>query len=612
MKISMLFNNSSATDIIAKSTKLKWTFGSIFLVLLVIINLGYDLELINLKLHHKSNIAEPISLPLSRASTNKYTQYELSGNLIRGWFSPTALHITPDDGVEWISINGRPVDLSLVPRKSLNDWVHGFEIDVAEYLHLGTNSFTIGYWDKGGGGLMGMNVEYASQNTHLLTLQFMWLILLLMSVLLVAKHFKVSQIEWGLYFGVIIGSLAQVVLIFLYNPVDHIWSDPARHWEQGTDILRVDLMSMTDPVGYQVFIAALAKLTLKTPVLVAYYTSILALLAPWLWYRFFRELQPSKVLALAGWAFLSLLPSWMSIYSYFMQETLLLPLLGAALWASWRARRKGTLSSFLIMVILWTTAGLTRGIAIPLAAVICTSLWLTQGCKVQKAIFSTLILVLIMGPLTYRSYQTMGLFGPHGMGHLSSIYGMSGKKEIILHTEMGGSRWTHRFGSPSTGALPFKPINNWHTQRTGRVIVSVDFDNGKEDWDKAYDKIPMDWSKFLWVTKENLIFLFFGPSWPDNNQERLVDRLNIEMRWLWAPLFILCLVTIFLQRKKLKGQWLLPSVLVVWFLVQGLTPISVNEGRYRKPFEGLIVAQVLLLIAVSRRKYWKVREITRE
>ena len=44
----------------------------------------------------------------------------------------------------------------------------------------------------------------------------------------------------------------------------------------------------------------------------------------------------------------------------------------------------------------------------------------------------------------------------------------------------------------------------------------------------------------------------------------------------------------------------LPAMLVTWFLVQGLFPLSVNEGRYRKPFEGLLIAQLLWLIPRPR------------
>src|SRR5690606_29068722 len=146
------------------------------------------------------------------------------------------------------------------------------------------------------------------------------------------------------------------------NPIDNIFSDPQRHWEQGVEPLRTDPMSMTDPILYQLFVGVIGKLSGQLPGLVAFYTALLSLLMPWIWYRFFRELQPSKIVAVAGWVAIAWLPSWMGIYGYFMQETLMLPLLGAALYATWRCKRKKDLASFLWMVVAWTLAGLTRSV----------------------------------------------------------------------------------------------------------------------------------------------------------------------------------------------------------------------------------------------------------
>jgi uncharacterized membrane protein len=169
--------------------------------------------------------------------------------------------------------------------------------------------------------------------------------------------------------------------------------------------------------------------------LVGFYTSLLSLITPWIWYRFFRELLQSRLIATGGWDALSDLPSWMAIYGYFMQETLLLPLLGAALYASWRCKRKQDVASFLVMVLLWTLAGLTRGITIPLAAVACTWLWVEQDIKIKKAVYSLIVFAVIIGPLTYRAQQAMHIFAPHGIGHLVSTYSHSGKKAIQISFE---------------------------------------------------------------------------------------------------------------------------------------------------------------------------------
>lgn len=404
-----------------------------------------------------------------------------------------------------------------------------------------------------------------------------------------------------LYALIFFGAWLRVDYIAQFNPVDHLWSDPQRHWEQGTDALRTDPMTLTDPVLYQLYIGVLGKLTLKDPLLVALYTALLSLFTPWIWYRFLRELQPSKTVALAGWAALALLPSWVAIYGYFMQETLLLPLLGSALYASWRCRRKQTLASFLLMALLWALAGLTRGIAIPLAAVTCCWLWLEQGDKLRKAAFSALLLALILGPLTYRAYQQLHIFAPHGNGKLVSVYTRSGHKRINIHYERDGARWSYWFASPSTGERPLAPLSDWQTERRGAAEVTVDLAKGSEDWQRALDEYPLTFSRYLWIARENLVYLFFGASWPDNNSARTVDQLNVHGRWLWAPLTLALLLLTVRRWRHLRGNRLLPVLIAVWILVQGLLPIAVNEGRYRKPAEGMLLAQAALLLALRRR-----------
>jgi hypothetical protein len=51
-----------------------------------------------------------------------------------------------------------------------------------------------------------------------------------------------------------------------------------------------------------------------------------------------------------------------------------------------------------------------------------------------------------------------------------------------------------------------------------------------------------------------------------------------------------------------QRERLLPALLLTWFVVQGLLPIAVGEGRYRKPFEGLLICQCLLLGSNFRRR----------
>ena len=392
----------------------------------------------------------------------------------------------------------------------------------------------------------------------------------------------------------------RVWLIFRFNPVTHIWSDPLRHWEQGTNALNDSPMALVDPILYQLYIGVLAKLSLKIPVLVAYWTSLLSLLGPWLWYRFLRELLPTRDWALAGWVLLAALPSWSAIYSYFMQETLMLPLLGAALWASWRCRRKADTASFVLAVLAWTFAGLTRGICIPLAAVCMSWLWLAQTHKLARMAAALALLLAILGPLAWRSQVMAGLYAPNGIGTLVQLYHHSGAKELAINFQRQGTSWSYRFESPALLVPPFEPFSNWHSQRQGAADFSIQF-NGPQGWQAAKDSLP-PWTveRALWLTGDNLTHLFFSHSWPDTNLRRDIGQVNRWLRWLWLPLALSCLIVGMRHRKTMRER-LLPALLLTWFIVQGLFPLCVNEGRYRKPFEGLLIAQCLLLAANLRR-----------
>jgi hypothetical protein len=393
----------------------------------------------------------------------------------------------------------------------------------------------------------------------------------------------------------------RVALIVRYNPVDNIWSDPQRHWEQGIDTLRYDPMSVIDPILFQVYIGALAKLTLKLPVLVAYFTALLSLVGPWLWYRFLRELTHDRDASLAGWVVLAALPSWSAIYSYFMQETLMLPLLGAALWTTWRARRKGDLRSFLWATAAWILAGLTRGICLPLGFLALAWTWLSQPGKLPRAVASSVLAASIFVPLSIRSEWTCNMIAPHGIGTMVQLYHRSGAQIIEMEFRRQGAYWKYGFASPAVLRSPFEPFFDWKSLRTGTVTFSVDMDHGSRDWKKAMDSLP-PWTlkRAAALTGENLILLFFSQTWPDTNTERFIGVANSWERWLWAPLTLAALA-LTLARWRRQRDWLLPVLLFTWFAVQGVFPLCVNEGRYRKPFEGLLVAQCAVLLAGARR-----------
>ena len=407
--------------------------------------------------------------------------------------------------------------------------------------------------------------------------------------------------RWLLLGLVVLACSYRVWLVFHFNPLDHLWSDPKRHWDQGIDVLRNDPMSMVDPLLYQLYVGALAKLTLKVPVLVAYWTALLSVVGPWLWYRFLRELLPSRDWALLGWCVLAALPSWSALYSYFMQETLMLPLLGGALWATWRARRKGGVAPFVVALMVWLLAGLTRGICLPLGLVALGLVWWQQGDKARRLLASVALCLVVLGPLALRMQLYMSQWSPYGVGTLVQLYQRSGAREIQITFQRRGSLWQFGFTSPALLRPPLEPFSSWISPRSGTAHFLVNLDSA-DGWDEAKARLP-PWTidRGLALMVDNLIHLFFSQSWPDTDLSRDIGVINHWSRWIWPPLTLAVVVLVWRRRKHLQdAHVILPALLVTWFLVQGVFPLSVNEGRYRKPFEGLLVAQLIWACARVR------------
>jgi hypothetical protein len=248
------------------------------------------------------------------------------------------------------------------------------------------------------------------------------------------------------------------------------------------------------------------------------------------------------------------------------------------------------------MVALWTLTGLTRAIALPLAGVAGLAVWLYHPKKLRTAAWSALVVAAMMGPFAVRNYSYMNLWSPMGTGYLNSIYAQSGRKNIELDIARDGARWGYVFGSPSLYAPQLAPLSTWASERTGTVKVKVDLRNGAEDWEAASKRTAQHGAELERLRWENLILLMLGDSWPDNNPEYPVAVASTQMRWIWAPLFVVVLLASAISYRATRQKPLLPLLIVTWFVFQGCFLFAINEGRYRKPLEGMLVAQVLVLV----------------
>lgn len=406
---------------------------------------------------------------------------------------------------------------------------------------------------------------------------------------------------------ILIGETVRLIVPFINNPINALWSDPGRWWQYATAGTQVQPITFMDPIFYQMWLSFVAKFTLEIPELTALYAALLSVSMPWLWYRFFRELLPSKRMAMIGWALIACLPSWIGIYSYFMTETLLLNLLGLSLWMSWRSKRKKDVGSFALAAFFWCLASLTRAIAAPLAAAVTFFVWQRMDNKVTSATAASVIIVFILGVLSYRSYVQTGMVAPLGQPYINRIYAESGKEQIVVnyYSSVNNLHYQYNWSNSSMKLAPLEPFSDWRSPRvgTGAVTVNIDLNNLSESWAQAKHNADLNKPPVIPLLVENIIYIFFGPSWPDINRDHFFELASIWSRFIWAPLFIIAFVFLIQMIRRGEGENAKPllAALILWFLIQGLSMISINEGRYRKPIEGFIITAVLLGIS-SRSK----------
>jgi hypothetical protein len=348
------------------------------------------------------------------------------------------------------------------------------------------------------------------------------------------------------------------------------------------------------------WVSLLQKWSLGIPVLVALYAALLSAVTPWLWYRFLREYLRSGPLAELGWAMLAWLPSWICIYRYVMTETLFLPLLGLSLWQTVRARRRGTASSFGGMVFCWTLAGMTRGIALPLAGLAGAWVWWRQPRKVRRAALALVIASAMALPIAIRNHHLLHLWSPFGTGWPNQIYAASGAHDMHLRLSRDGESWYYEFGSPSLYFDQLAPLSKWQPKRSGVVTITADLTKGDSDWAKSYRENAAPLRTALRLRWENVVLVMLGESWPDNNRDCRVALAALSMRWLWAPVFVLMIVMGAVWRRVTLARPLLPVLIGAWFVFQAASLVAVNEGRYRKPLEGLLICQLLVWMDSTR------------
>ena len=401
-----------------------------------------------------------------------------------------------------------------------------------------------------------------------------------------------NWLRWA--FGVVL--LWRLLFPFFDSPLLHLFSDPARHWSNGARFFVPDLIGAGDPFLYQLWIYLLRAVSQGDQPTVVLGCGVLCAAMPYGWYRALRELLPRQA-ALIGGLIIGVTPAFVGIYAYFMTETLLLTLTGFAFWATFRAARKHTVAAFALASGLWMCAMFTRSIALPMAVLCLGTLWITQRQRLGKALGAAAALVILAVPAGMHARSTLGFFAPLGNLYLSQIYSASGKHDISVNAGPLGA-WG--FGTPSFYNPTFYPFSTWTTAREGTAYITIDVSRGRATWIAEKKRIE-GLRSFPWWRQyqENLIYLLFGQSWPDNDPNALSGLATVWTRWLWPPLMLV--VAWGVLRRGFRGRdWLLPLCalgMLLWLAVQR---DGIIEGRYRKPIDPVLLAAAIVLYYRTR------------
>jgi hypothetical protein len=387
------------------------------------------------------------------------------------------------------------------------------------------------------------------------------------------------------------------------NPAYHLASDARRHFHSAC-FFGTEPFSLIEPIGYNLWLALIIKCLGPGVDTIGIYSALLSIFTAIIWYLWFRECLPSKRLALAGFAIIAPLPSWIGIYAFYMPETLLLPLFGLALYLTWRAKRVGSAASIFAALSAWLGTLLTKLSLAPIAIIAIVWLFIAifkmRGKRFALSVgipgLLLLSLTLFVDPInTYRGLHTGWLWPPGAtVTHINHAYYLSGAEGWIINVQYndGTSKEFGPFISPSVYGDKhlLLPFSSWTTKRAGSCIVVIDC---KRPFSIFAPELKGESYKQTWpLVLENIIFFFFYPSWPDDDSRDPVQTLQAQMRWLW-PVLAVVIIALAVTKRSANVLVLMCLVSAFFYCVQQYT---VMEGRYRKPWEGVAIACFLSLL----------------
>lgn len=392
--------------------------------------------------------------------------------------------------------------------------------------------------------------------------------------------------------------VARLLFPFFDSPLTHLYSDPQRHWDNARLFLNPDILGSNDPYLYQLWLFAVQWLSHGSAPVVLLASGVLCAAMPFGWYRALRELLP-RPWAVGGALIIALIPESISLYAYFMNETLLMTLLGFCFWLTLRSHRKGTLLPYLLASAAWTCATMTRTVALPMALLSMGALWLMQSQRLSRLVLSAVMAAALIVPAGLHSASNLHYFAPFGNLYLNSIYHDSGQRVIRVDY---GTQGAYQFGAPSFYHPSYYPFSGWLTDRSGTASITIDTSRGTADWKREQARIRALRQFPAWRQRwEDFQYLLFGQDWPNNDASSFIGAATVWDRWMWAPLLLFLLYAV-ARRWFLGPAWLLPACGLGTVLLLVMQTQGVTEARFREPIDALLVASSICAVYFASRR----------
>lgn len=414
---------------------------------------------------------------------------------------------------------------------------------------------------------------------------------------------------------IVLGSLVRAwQILFFQGPMDHIFSDPARHLDNARHFLTPSPMGCSNPYFYQLFLWVVITLTKEKRIWMHLLATVLSLLYPYVWYRFSRTVMVRRVNALRLWAVLTVLPTHATTFTYLMNETVLLPLLGGALWATSVAAKRRSALHLVLAAVLWTCALLSRSIALPIGAVaLGYALYRQPSLPLwRRPVLASVSVAIAAAGLWVAAQHSVRIFEyatPFGDNNTASLYMVSAAKTYeTTYLKPKKYRYTYSFSSPSLYISPFYPFYEFPSVREGTFKYTANVELHGKDLKELWRKqLQLNWRKMPRLIFENIVVLTFGHSWPESGTDSLMGQICLQERWIWMPTILTSVIGSLVFMIRRRRLFMVPALVIfATGLLYGLQ-LVVMEGRYRKPIEPIFFLGIFWLLDAAAMGVARVR-----